>query len=136
MRAPATCDPAHQRTNAHSHSRHAPPTSFPSHQDFYDEPAKADTRGAEETTNSGANAGNDAGDRSEESDSERGEILSSVNGNEYIPGASRRSREQFHDDLLPAHPSFDFWSLGVSMYRSLTHKQLLEADDRDNIRGL
>lgn len=32
-------------------------------------------------------------------------------------------------------PSFDLWSLGCVMFRALARRPLLEADDRDNLRG-
>ena len=38
-------------------------------------------------------------------------------------------------EALKAHPSLDLWSATVVLYRAVTHKPLLEADDRDNLRG-
>ena len=35
--------------------------------------------------------------------------------------------------LLPAHATFDLWSIGAVL-RALAHRPLLEADDRDNTR--
>ena len=40
-----------------------------------------------------------------------------------------------YDSLLMAHPSFDLWSAGAVLCRLLSHQPLLEADDRDNVRG-
>eukprot|EP00618_Florenciella_parvula_P012279 CAMPEP_0119509946 /NCGR_PEP_ID=MMETSP1344-20130328/29068_1 /TAXON_ID=236787 /ORGANISM="Florenciella parvula, Strain CCMP2471" /LENGTH=829 /DNA_ID=CAMNT_0007546829 /DNA_START=354 /DNA_END=2839 /DNA_ORIENTATION=+ len=34
---------------------------------------------------------------------------------------------------LTAHPTFDVWSLGVLMYRLLSHAPLFDTDDRDNL---
>ena len=41
--------------------------------------------------------------------------------------------EQF--EPLPAHPTYDLWSLMVVLYRAVAHKPPLDADDRDNLKS-
>mmetsp|Transcript_61852 Transcript_61852/g.170262 ORF Transcript_61852/g.170262 Transcript_61852/m.170262 type:complete len:2071 (-) Transcript_61852:610-6822(-) len=38
-------------------------------------------------------------------------------------------------ELVEADPTFDLWALGVILFRALSHTQLFDTTDRDNLRG-
>ena len=47
----------------------------------------------------------------------------------------RVQKEGVPYEPLTAHPTLDIWSFMAVLYRAIAHKPLLEADDRDNLRG-
>ena len=43
--------------------------------------------------------------------------------------------ENENEHALAAHPTLDIWSFMVVLFRTIVHKPLIEADDRDNLRS-
>ena len=53
---------------------------------------------------------------------------------DHATGEMRKPADAQYE-LLPASASFDLWAVGAILVRALAHRPLLEADDRDNLRG-